>query len=107
MQKVLDEVIEKIATLTEGELNKVKEAVKEQENKAKPETKKGYVSPDTIWIKENHAKYAGLHVAIKDGELIATGRTIKETNEKAKAKGVDEPLLHYIPAKGEEVWGGW
>lgn len=107
MQEVLDEVIEKIATLTEDELIKVKEAVKEQENKTKPKTKKGYVSPDTIWVKENRAKYAGLHVAIKDGELIATGKTIKEANEKAKEKGIKNPRLVYLFPLDEMPFGGW
>ncbi len=107
MQAVLDEIIEKVATLNDEDREQLIEVLQKQKIESKNNGKKGYVSPDTIWVKENRAKYAGLHVAIKNGELIATGRTIKEANEKAKAKGVDKPLLHYIPAEDEEVWGGW
>ncbi len=76
-----------------------------------PEVKKngknGYVSPNTIWMRENSYKYRGMYVAIKDGEFIATGRTIKEADIAAKEKGVDRPFLAYFPGEDEEIWGGW
>ncbi len=103
---VIDEIIEKTENLTDEERSELMKLLLDQEKKNKPK-KKGYVSPNTIWVKENSKNYRGMHIALKDGELIATGRTIKEANEKAKAKGVDKPLLHYIPAEDEEVWGGW
>lgn len=65
-------------------------------------------NPNLVWIKENKAKYAGNYVALKDGELIAYGRTIKEADQASKAAGVNDPLLHYIMAEGEVAWwGGW
>ena len=65
-------------------------------------------NPNLVWIKENGAKYGGNYVALKDGELIAYGRTIKEADQAAKAKGVKNPFLHYIMAEGEVAWwGGW
>lgn len=69
--------------------------------------KKGYVHPNTIWIKENKHKYAGKYVALKDGKLIALGRTIKEADQAARAKGVNDPLLHYILPADYIPWGGW
>jgi hypothetical protein len=107
MQEVLDEVIEKVATLTDEDRDKLIEFLQEKKNKNQNDGKKGYVSPNTIWVKEHHAEYAGNYVALKDGEFVGYGKTIKEADLKAKEKGVKNPLLHYIPAVDEEVWGGW
>ncbi len=106
MQTVLDEVIEKVKTFSKEEKDKLREVLSDNETEKKGKNK-GYVSPNTIWVKEHHAEYAGNYVALKDGELVAFGKTIKEADTKAKAKGVKKPLLHYIPAEDEEVWGGW
>lgn len=107
MQAILDEIIEQVVKLKPEERRKLIRVLQEQENEPKTNGGKGYVSLDTIWVRENSHKYKGLHIAIKNGELIATGKTIKEADLKAKEKGVKTPLLHYIPAEGEEVWGGW
>ena len=107
MQAVLDEIIEKTALFSNEDRDKLIQALQEQNQKTQSNGKKGYVSPNTIWVKEHHAEYAGNYVALKDGELIAYGKTIKEADTKAKEKGVKNPLLHYIPAEDEEVWGGW
>lgn len=65
-------------------------------------------NPNLKWIKKNKSKYAGNYVALKDGKLIAFGRTIKEADQAAKAKGVEKPFLHYLMAEGEVAWwGGW
>lgn len=103
---ILDEIVKKSAELTDAERRELIKLLQEQESKSKPNGKKGYVSPNTLWIKEHHAEYAGNYVALKDGELIAFGKTIKEADLKAKEKGFYKTLLHYIPAKDEEVWGG-
>ena len=107
MPAVLDEILEKTEDLTDEDRDKLIRLIQEQKKEKKSNGKKGYVSPNTIWIKENRAEYAGNYVALKDGELIASGRTIKEADTKAKEKGYKKTLLHYIPAEGEEVWGGW
>lgn len=104
---ILDEIIEKTAELTKEERQELIKLLQKQEVNTKPANKKGYVSPNTLWIKKHHAEYAGNYVALKDGELIAVGKTIKEADLKAKEKGFDKTLLHYIPAENEEVWGGW
>jgi len=64
-------------------------------------------NPNLTWIKRYKAKYAGNYVALKDGELIAFGRTIKEADQAAKAKGVASPFLHYIFPADYVPWGGW
>lgn len=107
MQAVLDEIIEQTEQFSDAERDELIRVLQEQKNKSKTNAATGYVSPNTIWVRENSHKYRGLHIAIKDGELIATGKTIKEADLKAKERGVKNPLLHYIPAEGEEVWGGW
>lgn len=107
MQEVLDEIIEKTAQISDEERDKLIQLLQKQKKQNGKKSKKGYVSPNTIWIKEHHDEYAGNYVALKDGELVAFGKTIKEADTKAKEKGVKNPLLHYIPAKDEEVWGGW
>jgi len=107
MQEVLNEIVEKVASLTSAERRELIQLLQEEEKKAKRNNKKGFVHPNTIWIKENHAKYAGKHVALKDGELIAVGATIKEVDLKAKEKGVENPLLTYLFPLDREPFGGW
>ena len=68
--------------------------------------KKGYVSPDTIWIRDHSHRYPGQYVAIKDGKFIASGRTIREADLAAKSLGVKDPLLHYVLAEGEVAYCG-
>lgn len=106
MQVVLNDVLEKIAISTDEEFKKVKEAVKKRERKEKQKTKYK-PDPNIEWLKENRDDYAGNYVALKGGDLIVFGRTIKEADTKAKQKGFDKAFLHYIPAKDEIVWGGW
>lgn len=107
MQAVLDEIIEKVAQFSDEDRDKLFQFLLETKKKQQANDGKGYVSPNTIWVRENSHKYKGMHVALKDGKLIAVGKTIKEADLKAKDKGVKNPLLHYIAAEGEEVWGGW
>lgn len=106
MQEVLDQMVEKVPELTSEERRELIQLLQEEEQKAKTNGKKGYVSPNTIWVKEHHAEFAGKHVALKDGELIAYGDTIKEADLKSKEKGVKNPLLTYIPGDDEEVFCG-
>lgn len=106
MQAVLDEIIEKVAQFSDEERDKLIEVLQEQKSKNQ-KNKKAPVSPNIEWLKEHRSEYAGNYVALKDGELIAFGRTIKEADLKAKEKDVKKFLLHYITAEDEIVWGGW
>lgn len=106
MQTVLDEIVEKAADLTDEERRELIQLLQEQE-KSNQKNDKGQVSPNTIWIKENHAEYAGNYVALKDGKLVAVGKTIKEADMAAQAKGVDKPMLTYLFPLDEVPFGGW
>ena len=107
MQAVLDEVIEKVAQFSEEERDKLFQFLLETKKKPPTNSAKVSINPNIEWLKKHRSEYAGNYVALKDGELIAFGRTIKEADLKAKAKGAEKTLLHYIPAEDEEVWGGW
>ncbi len=104
---LLNEIIEKVAGLKPEERQKLIRYLQNQESKPKTNDGKGYVHPNTLWIKKHHAEYAGKHVALKDGKLIAFGNTIKEADLRAKEKGVKNILLTYLPREDEELWGGW
>lgn len=114
---IFDEIIEKSAELTIEERRElvrllqeqqIKKQAEERAKKPKVTSNKDYVvSPNIEWLKENQHKYRGLHVALKDGELIATGRTTKEADLAAKAKGFNKTFWRYIPREDEEFWGGW
>jgi hypothetical protein len=108
MQVLLDEILEKSAGLTKPERQKLIELLQKQNKEPKSNNKKGYVSPNTLWIKEHYTEYAGKYVALKDGELIAMGKTIKEADLKAQEMGIENSLLTYLPKEDEEIFcGGW
>ena len=107
MQAVLDEIIKQTEQISDEERDKLIAVLQEQKNKNQKNGGKGFVHPNTIWIKEHHSEYAGKHVALKDGELIAFGDTIKEADSKAKEKGVKNAMLTYLFPLGEVPFGGW
>jgi|SRR5215213_1353288 len=107
MQAVLDEIVEKVSSLTSEERRELIQLLQEEENEKRNE-ENGSVHPNTIWINEHYAEYAGKYVALKDGELIAYGKTIKEADLRAREKGVKNSLLTYLPREDEEIFcGGW
>ena len=79
----------------------------EQETTKKPNRKKGFVHPNTIWVKEHHAKYAGKYVALENGELVSTGKSYPDALANAKKNGVQKPMITYLPREDEELFGGW
>ena len=107
MQAVLDEVIEKITQFSDEDRDKLIEVLQKQKNEKCENRSKGYAHPNTIWIKEHHAEYQGKYVALKDGELIAVGNTIKEIDVQAKEKNIEKPLLTYLFPLDEVPFGGW
>jgi hypothetical protein len=117
MNSVLTEIVEKIPILTNAERIELIQRLQELSTKINPvgnmsnkiksaDKKKFVVHPNTAWIKANHAKYAGNYVALKDGKFIASGKTIKEANEKAKSLGVEKPFLHYMFPLDKIPFGG-
>jgi hypothetical protein len=109
----VDEFVTKIEKLPKAERDELLRRLNESPPKSdepkvsKTNGKKGYVSPDTIWVKENHAKFAGKHVALKNGKLIAVGNTMKEVVEAAKSLGVDRPRITYLFPLDHIPFGGW
>lgn len=107
MQQILDEMIERVPSLSSEDRQKLIRLLQEEEQKEKPNTEKKSLNPNIEWLKEHRDEYAGNYVALFEGELIAFGRTIKEADTKAKAKSYKKTLLTYVPAKDEVLWGGW
>jgi hypothetical protein len=107
MPAVLDEIVEQTKQLSDEDRDKLMRILQEQKQKSKSNGGKGFVHLNTIWIKEHHAEYAGKHVALKDGELIAVGDTIREVDQKAREKGVENPLLTYLFPLDRVPFGGW
>lgn len=108
----VEKIESQINELAEAERNELlrrlnKPMRKNREHEKPPANgKKGYVSPDTIWLRDHSHRYPGQYVAIKNGKFIASGRTIKEADLAAKALGVKDPLLHYVLAEGEVAYCG-
>lgn len=108
MQAVLlNEVIEQAFKLKPEERRKLISVLQEKESEPNANGGKGNIHPNTIWIKNHYAEYAGQYVALKDGKLIAFGKTIKEADVKAREKGEKNTMLTYLPREDEELWGGW
>ena len=90
---VIDEVVEKMNGLSHEERQEVFQKLKPPAQiSAKTNGKKGYVSPDTIWMRDHSAPYAGKYVAVENGELFATGRGYPDTLANAKKAGAIRPL---------------
>ena len=106
MQAVLDEVIEKAATLTSEERRKLIRLLQEQEKKSDLNGRKN-PSPNIEWLKEHRNEVAGKYVALKDGKLVAQGRTLREVDQEAKHLGASKALLTYVPRGDEELRAGW
>jgi|GEM_PF-6722851 len=106
---VIDEVVEKMNRMSYDQRNEVLQKLEPptQIEKVKTNGKKGYVSPDTIWMRDHSASYAGKYVAVENGELVATGRGYPDTLATAKEAGAERPLIAYVPRTDEEIWGGW
>lgn len=54
-----------------------------------------------IDITEIYNIYKGLWVALKEDRttVVASGKTIKETQEGAQQKGVDDPIFFKVPTR--------
>ncbi len=118
MSTAVDEIVTKINELKGADRAELLRRINESEPKnvdpkkaASPTPRsngvKHPVHPNTVWIKENKHKYPGKYVALKDGKLIAVGRTLKEVDLASKSKGVKKPLFHYIFPDDYIPWGGW
>ena len=92
--------------LTEPELQpKVKPQPEVKKNGK--DGKKGYVSPDTIWMRDHSGPYGGQYVALENGKLVSTGKGYPDTFANAIKDGAVRPLVTYVPREDEELFGGW
>ncbi len=107
MQAVLDEIIGKTAQISDEERDKLIEVLQEQKNKNQKNGGKGFVHPNTLWIKEHHAEYQGKYVAVDNGKLVGTGKNFPEALAKAKKNGSEKPMITYLFPLNSEPFGGW
>ena len=107
MQAVIDEIIEKTAQISDEERDKLMRVLQAQKQNSKQNGKKGYVSPNTIWVKEHRAEYQGKYVALEDGKLVGTGKNYPESLADAKKNGSEKPMITYIFPLDSKPFGGW
>ena len=105
-----EDVIEKLNGMSDKDRRRIFDQLKEppRNETTKSGGKKGYVSPNTVWMRDHSAPYAGQYVAVENGKLVATGKGYPDTLSNAKKAGAIRPLIAYVFRKDEEVWvGGW
>ena len=93
--------------LSEEDYDELIRKLQERKKKNRKNGSKGYVSPNTIWVKEHRAEYAGKYVALEDGELVGTGKNYPEALADAKKNGAQKPAITYIFPLDEVPFGGW
>lgn len=109
----VEEFVNKINELTDGDrtelLRRLNQPQPKKDKPKKPATngKKGYVSPNTIWMRDRSGSYGGQYVALENGELVATGKGYPDTLANARRAGAVRPLITYVPREDEELFGGW
>lgn len=109
----IDEFVTRINDLADADraelLRRIDRPMPVNGESKKPEVngKKGYVSPNTIWMRDHSARYGGQYVAVENGELVATGTGYPDTLANAKRAGAVRPMITYVPREDEELFGGW
>lgn len=65
------------------------------------------VSVEFNYLQENkemlEKAHAGKYVAIYENKVVAVGKTIHEVYERVKSLKIVDPLIAYVPKKGEEA----
>ena len=65
------------------------------------------VSEELLYLIKNRkrleAEQEGKYVAIHKDRIVAIGKTVHEVYEKLRDSNVKNPLVTYIPRKGEEA----
>ena len=59
------------------------------------------------WLRVHGALYAGRYVALNGDLLVGVGESVRAVMEQARAKGVELPLVHYVPVDPELPSAGW
>ncbi|CAN5490890.1 hypothetical protein BH10ACI1_BH10ACI1_10390 [soil metagenome] len=107
MQAVIDEIVEKVPSLTSKERRELIQLLQEEERKVEQNGGKGEVSPNTVWLRENRHKYGGMYVAIEDGKLVGQGKNFPEADKDAKKNGSRKPFITYVFPVDSKPFGGW
>ena len=107
MQQILDEIAEKVPSLTSQERQELIQLLKEEEKKEIKNGENEGISRNTLWLKENREKYAGMYVAVEDGKLVGTGKNFPEAEKDAKQNGSRKPYITYVFPLDSEPFGGW
>jgi hypothetical protein len=60
------------------------------------------------WMKANDQKFGGQYIALVNGSLVATGRTLREARAASRAAGKPNAFITYLPKPDEALeTGGW
>jgi predicted DNA-binding antitoxin AbrB/MazE fold protein len=59
------------------------------------------------WLRQHGEKYSGQWVALHGGALLSHGFDARAVRDEARAKGIDLPLLVYIPDEPHLPPAGW
>lgn len=108
----VDQIIKSIAQLPAAKQERIRRWL--EENRAINREEQGSQAhanrsgKSLRWLHENGEKYSGQWVALNGGRLMASGPTAKEVYSKAKAEGVEIPLVELV-TDPEPVpsTGGW
>jgi Family of unknown function (DUF5678) len=60
------------------------------------------------WMKANDEEFGGQYIALENGSLVATGRTLREARAASRAAGKPNAFITYLPKPDEGLeTGGW
>lgn len=60
------------------------------------------------WMKANGQEFGGQYIALESGNLVATGRTLREARAASRAAGKPNAFITYFPKPDETLEaGGW
>ncbi|NOT46975.1 MAG: hypothetical protein HOP17_04400 [Acidobacteria bacterium] len=113
MSIAIEDLVTKINELKGSDraelLRRLNESEAKNSDPRKPKTnrKNGYVSPETIWMRDRSGPYGGQYVALENGELVATGKGYPDTLVNARKAGALRPFITYVPREDEKLFGGW
>src|SRR6266404_612713 len=109
----IEEFVTKINELTDADRSELLRRLNQtgpkngKTKKATNNGNKGYVDPNTIWMRDRSGSYGGQYVALENGELVATGKGYPDTLANARKAGAIRPLITYVPREDEELFSGW
>lgn len=112
MQTNLEQVTTLIRALPLEDYDKVREVLDEAEQfkREKKETSNRQLErykKARNWLDENGEKYMNQWVCLEGDELIAADEDGRKVYQKAIAKGIKAPFIHFIENEPEAYWGGW